>query len=398
MVKTWGPNENLTLTLADIEACGPVRGQAGHILRAFCPIHGSDHQRSLRVDLRTGHFKCYACGAWGYLEEMRRSARLPGSLPSPPPPPEPAPRPDLAELLRKFQQDLPGKAGQVYLEQRGIPLHIAAAFGAGYARPGTWPNKGRGWKHGRVVFPHTNPQGEIVNLYGRAVGSSVPRDLRHDHLPGARGVFNAAALQQETVFVCEGVFDALSLVAAGYPNAVAIFGVEGIRWTWFRDVRRIIFALDADARGQEAWRELAREAVLRGKEVFYIPVEAYRGCKDLNEAWVKFRQLDFGDLDLGDRPSSPNPVDPPVREPDPPPEPRTATKSPPSPAPAAGPAVPCFPSVGSDAACYVCGGSTWWLSVHGVLVCSTCHPPPAPELVARYVDGEEARQLASVGR
>jgi DNA primase len=136
----------------------------------------------------------------------------------------------------------------------------------------------------------------VVNLYGRAVGpdEAVPKELRHDHLPGAKGVFNATALRGDAVFVCEGVFDALSLMAAGHPNAVAIFGVEGLRWLWFRSVRRVVFALDADQRGQEAWRRLAWEAVLRGKQVFYVPEHVYRGCKDLNEVWVKHGRLDVG--------------------------------------------------------------------------------------------------------
>jgi len=31
--------------------------------------------------------------------------------------------------------------------------------------------------------------------------------------------------------------------------------------------------------------------------------------------------------------------------------------------------------------CYCCGGHEWWLSVHGVTVCATCHPPAAESLV-----------------
>ena len=66
---TWGPNENLTLTEAELNACRPVRGEGGRAIRAFCPFHGSDNQRSLRVDMNTGRFNCFACGAWGYTEE-----------------------------------------------------------------------------------------------------------------------------------------------------------------------------------------------------------------------------------------------------------------------------------------------------------------------------------------
>lgn len=317
-MRAWGPGENLTLSEADLAACRPVRGEGGRVVRAFCPFHGSDHQRSLRVDLNTGRFYCFACGSWGYLEEYRRSrqeaSRRPGTgagmgkriapdLRAPTGPPSgsgghPGEAPEGVARLAEFQAALPGSPGEQYLKRRGIPLEVAQACGVGYAAPGKWPHKGRDWKRGRVVFPHTDPEGRVVNLYGRAVGGEeVPKGLRHDHLPGPRGVFNARALQGDTVFVCEGVFDALSLMAAGYPNAVAIFGVDGLKWPWFRAVRRLVFALDLDQRGREAWRELAWNAVLRGKEVFTLPELVYAGCKDLNEAWVKAGRLEVGELE-----------------------------------------------------------------------------------------------------
>jgi DNA primase len=115
----------------------------------------------------------------------------------------------------------------------------------GYAAPGTWAHQGRDWKWGRLVFPHTDPSGRLVNLYGRAVGSAnekVPKSKRHDHLPGQKGYFNAAAprVGEGPLFVCEGGFDALSLIAAGYPPTVAIYGVDGWRWEWARDVRQLV--------------------------------------------------------------------------------------------------------------------------------------------------------------
>jgi hypothetical protein len=63
---------NLTLTNASLRASHPIRGEGGRSLRALCPFHESDHQRSLRVDLETGRFNCFCCGAWGYTEEARR--------------------------------------------------------------------------------------------------------------------------------------------------------------------------------------------------------------------------------------------------------------------------------------------------------------------------------------
>jgi DNA primase len=322
------PRDNLTLSESDLAACRPIVGAGGHVLRALCPFHGSDRQRSLRVQLHSGRFVCFACGAWGYMETARaqwreeqerqaaafrrppaRRQRMPSRRqPRPPrarpalaaarelsahPPalhaPVPA-RPDLAQQLAAFQAALPGSRGDTYLQQRGISLVLAQQYGVGYAASGTWPHAARNWRGGRVVFPHTTPDGRLVNLYGRAVGTEaqVPKAKRHDHLPGTKGSFNATALQTgiEPLWVCEGAFDALALLAAGVSRVVAIFGVHGWRWDWVHEVRELVFALDADTAGQQQWRQLARQAALRGKRVAVLPPEAYGGHKDVNEAWV----------------------------------------------------------------------------------------------------------------
>ena len=233
-------NTNLTLTALQLEACQPIRA-GGNNFRAFCPFHGSDHQRSLRVNGDSGHFNCFACGAWGYTEEARErwkeqrqnqnlSALKPNtakshnknqsrqttptlSYPSNPQPPlrvvnfvappivkreTTADLPYLAQLLEKYQAALPGSWGEEYLRRRKIPLELARRYGVGYAPPGEWAHTARDWKFGRLVFPHTGPDGHILNLYGRAVGSNekVPKTLRHDHLQGEKGYFNASVLSE----------------------------------------------------------------------------------------------------------------------------------------------------------------------------------------------------------
>src|SRR5712691_12892101 len=125
------PRENLTLTEADLVACRPIVGEDGQVLRALCPFHGSDRQRSLRVQVHSGRFVCFACGAWGYMEtaraqwreEQQRQAAFPrpptrrqraqrqrpaaavskaAAYPAAPRAPAPA-RPDLAQQLAPFQ-------------------------------------------------------------------------------------------------------------------------------------------------------------------------------------------------------------------------------------------------------------------------------------------------------
>jgi hypothetical protein len=202
-----------------------------------------------------------------------------------------------------FQAACPISRGEAYLQQRGIPLALALRYGVGYAAPGTWPHAARDWRGGRVVFPHTTPDGSLVNLYGRAVETveKVPKAKRHDHLPGEKGYFNAAALQAGAgpLWVCEGAFDALVLRAAGVSRVVAIFGVHGWRWDWVREIWALVFALDADTAGQQQWRALARQAALRGKGVAVLPPHAYGGWKDVSEAWAaEVLCLDGGGADL----------------------------------------------------------------------------------------------------
>ena len=67
--------DNLTLSEADLAACRPIVGEGGHVLRALCPFHGSDRQRSLRVHVHSGRFVCFACGAWGYMDVARTQWR-----------------------------------------------------------------------------------------------------------------------------------------------------------------------------------------------------------------------------------------------------------------------------------------------------------------------------------
>lgn len=309
-----------TLSAAELAAAKPLRGEGGRVLRAFCPFHQSDTQRSLRVDSTSGRFFCFACGVWGFTDaareewaaERRQAASLPRaplSRVSPPPvlPTEPEFTLDSVELedwMAAYREMLPGSPGEAYLERRGIALAVAQRCGLGYAAAGQWAHRDergrplRDWSGGRLVFPHTTPEGRLVNLYGRAVGDDVAKPFRHDHLAGAKGYFLGAGLNAgsgEALYVCEGPFDALSLRAAGIVRVVAIFGVHGWRWSWARGVAELVFALDADPAGQSAWLALARAARLRGKRVRFLPPESYGGCKDVSEAWTAGRLTGLAD-------------------------------------------------------------------------------------------------------
>lgn len=275
--------------------------------RYYCPLHGGDHQHSLEVDPETGHFTCFQCGAWGYIKgyvpmndhnsvtSYIRPPRSPTTATDQPAYPEGF----LEEALNKYQHALPGSIGEEYLKLRGISLETAQKYGIGYSPHNSWVGR-KSWasniqRRGRIVFPHTDIQGSIINLYGRALGKDefLAKGDRHDHGKGPKCIFNAGALLKDVVYVTEGAFDAISLLSAGYDSC-AIFGLNGMRWDWC-NASKVVLCLDFDAAGQAAMKKLAFKGWLYGKKVFFVPKELSHDCKDFNELWRIHGAIDLGD-------------------------------------------------------------------------------------------------------
>jgi hypothetical protein len=308
---------------------GPGKPSGGK-LRFYCPIHGGDSQQSLEYDPATGRFHCFACQAWGYTTEARArwkaehnvgrsepsraqsgapalDRRPPLQIVRPKPIVPARPPKELEDRMFEFVEALPGSPGEEYLHMRRVPLSLAMRYGIGYAAPGRWP--GRSAPRGRVVFPHYAPPGPdgtpfLVNLYGRAVEFSglEDRSLRHNHLAGSKGWFNRSAVDfvngGRAVYVCEGSFDAVALIAAGVsPRALAIFGLDSLRWSWLPSDARIVLALDADARATDRVTSFLYEALALGRDVVAVDPAVYGGAKDAAEAW-RVGTLDVGALRL----------------------------------------------------------------------------------------------------
>jgi len=197
---------------------------------------------------------------------------------------------DVHAALKAFQHALErSDHARQYLEGRGIPRDVALKAGLGFARNGAWPNE-RGSGQPRIVAPVTTPDGTLLTLYGRST-MPCPKQLRHDFLPGDKGIFNAKALKDETVVLTEGVFDALSVLAAGKP-AAALCGLS-MREVWWREIAAltIILAVDADEAGQQRGQALAASAGKAGKEVVTLEMAALEGHKDLSEYWAAKKGL-----------------------------------------------------------------------------------------------------------
>ena len=285
-----------TLKMSDLYAMpvGLQPKKSGEYIRAGCPFHGSSNSRSLSITEATGRFQCFKCDAWGYTEEARERYRQENSIkktaytkplasirvPDSPTPLDTNP----IRTLARWQAGLEDSSD--YLASRAIPLAVARQYGLGFCPADeTFEGNVRG---PRIVAPHTDIDGNVVSLYSRTCLSGIKGGPTHYHLKGrAKGLFNAPALAQRDgpLFVCEGVFDALSLLVLGY-RAVAIFGLSGWRWEWCKE-RELVLALDADQAANKAIDEFSNQAVMAGVRLLRLTPEELGGCKDVNEAHVK---------------------------------------------------------------------------------------------------------------
>ena len=295
------PQHPCTLTRAELDQCDPRK--AGGRIRARCPFHGSDHQRSLSVDPDTGYWRCFGCQRWGRITDWAGADQSTvGAVPHPVPAPTKAPpRPlpaGLCTQIRRWRQAL-CDAGEdhpavAYLRTRGIPVAVAVANGWGTCPGADWPGRREApelqpWREAgmwALVAPTWGPSGDghwqPVNVYARIAGGVEPR---HDFMRGPKGLLLARPAEQvhPEVVLVEGPMDALALAVAGY-RAVALLGASsaGVPWDSLPDAPLVI-ATDCDAAGRGAAARLLVAALRAGRDARILSSAWYAGAKDAAE-------------------------------------------------------------------------------------------------------------------
>jgi DNA primase catalytic core len=141
-------------------------------------------------------------------------------------------------------------------------------------------NQKPGHEHfnGSLVIPIFNLGGEVVEMYGRKITSSLRAGTPlHLYLPGEhRGVWNEEALMaSKEIILCEALIDALTFWCAGFRNVTASYGVNGFtadhRAAFERHgIKRVYIAYDRDEAGDKAAAKLAGELMQSGIECFRV--------------------------------------------------------------------------------------------------------------------------------
>lgn len=225
-------------------------------------------------------------------------------------------QPTVAEALweecrRTLLERDEGAAGRAYLVDREMPF-AGAALGFIGSRDGIFRRAGvpsaAAWKarlltapdhdpsrwDGRVVGPITD-DGEVVGLWGRAIAGGSPKYLLCGQGPGW---LELGSRRADRVVVVEGPFDALRVEMATRDRVVALLGaaVTDAVLESFSGCSEVVFALDADAAGEQARRKLTKQLIMAPGDwsaSFVVP-EDLGDAKDFDEL---FRQEGEGAIE-----------------------------------------------------------------------------------------------------
>lgn len=326
---TSAGEEIVILTWRDLEFFSQLHVE-GDRYRTYCPIHGSDHQRSLSINAKNGFGHCFSCEARVFVSEFnpqmatRLQRRRYGdvsptqirSLPSVLSHPKKVLQQDWqteeVQLLHALQAQgalrLDREAawnGQAYLEARHIPLQLAIAAGVGYLGAGAGQKERllQRWED-RLIFPLATFGAPLTRGFaGRllwqwqgcqdetAHKQHLERNERKrwiktnpagwfwepKHLPTS-----------DPVIVVEGPFDRLAVLAAGdfQPGEVIALVGTALQPEWLSNAHAVLLALDGDQGGKEASKRIQQH--LAWKQVRVEPcVMSSVGGKDWSERWSR---------------------------------------------------------------------------------------------------------------
>jgi hypothetical protein len=193
----------------------------------------------------------------------------------------------LQSQMKQYQASFENSPAQEYLISRGITPETAEAFGCGYAA--AWQHwekdKEEHWQltgtDRRVVFPITDPEGNVLAIHGRAIDAEFLDTPKKTKGSRKEALFQAANdFDADILFLVEGPADAMALHECGF-SAVASVATSIPSWLPNRlAFRKVFVAFDADETGNRDAEKHINELRAHGvRAVRLIP----EGGKDFND-------------------------------------------------------------------------------------------------------------------
>jgi DNA primase len=197
----------------------------------------------------------------------------------------------LQSQMKQYQAAFENSPAREYLQQRGISPETAQAFGCGYSQ--AWEHwekdKEEHWQltgtDRRVVFPITDPEGNVLAVHGRAIDTEFFNSPKITKGSRKEALFQPAnAFDADIIFLCEGPADAMALHECGFA-AVASVATSIPSWLPNRRAfRKVFVAMDADETGDKSADKHINELRAHGARAVRLRPE---GAKDWNEMLLK---------------------------------------------------------------------------------------------------------------
>lgn len=250
-----------------------------------CPYCGNTttDKDTFSINLRTGQFKCLraGCGAKGNMIILAQDFGF--SLGT-----------DIDEYykprkeFKKFsvpKQIVPKDAAVKYLQGRGISEETVKRYEITVQSE----------KPNILVFLFKDPKGETLFIKYRKTDFDKKKDKNKEWCeangkPILYGMYQCD-VKNKTLIITEGQIDSLSVVEAGYQNAVSVpNGCNGFTWfpycyDWLQNFDTIIVFGDYEKGHMTLLDDLKRRC---RQEIRHVRYEDYKECKDANEILKKY--------------------------------------------------------------------------------------------------------------
>ncbi len=332
--------------------------RAGSNLNGLCPFH-SEKTPSFTVFPATQSFYCFGCGAGGdaitfvmrmenldYITAIRTLAERSGvTIPenvSYGDGRKEVTRQRVLEMNKEaarffrnmlFDPKIGAEAMDYLVNKRNLSQAVIKHFGLGFAPNsfgalhdhlkklgysdeemvvGFLCGKGKNnsaydYFRNRIMFPIIDVSGNIVAFGGRVMDNSEPKYLNTSDTPAFKKSKNLFALNyaknhcENTMILCEGYMDVISLHASSFENAVATLGTaitsEQAR-IFSRYTKKVVISYDSDQAGQRAATKAFNLLQEVGVDVKILKME---GAKDPDEFIKKFGSAKFNSIIEGSK-------------------------------------------------------------------------------------------------
>lgn len=270
----------------------------GNELVIPCPYCG---KQKLYINRYSGKYHCFVCqaenptspyvkGHISYLQEMWGDIVPLTSVADRIEPNRNQKEVDLTLLTERYHAELRNnKNAYKYLAiQRGFTDETIDRFKLGYVRM---------HDHDWISIP-SYEEGVPKLLKYRQVPPETQEKEKYVREFGSKSIlFNGDILEEEDdIFVCEGEFDTISLIQAGYENAVGVTGGAGtLLPQWYDKLvsKRVTLIFDKDDAGQNAARDVwaTRLGIHKCWNVILTD-----DVKDVNEFFLKYTPEKFNEI------------------------------------------------------------------------------------------------------